>query len=53
VPAQLSTEQVADFGDDLDLGRLIELRIFELVNGVLVIEWLDMVSPASLERALR
>lgn len=36
--AELAAKRVADLGDDLDLGRMIKLRIFEWVDGVLAID---------------
>ena len=36
--AQFPAKRIADLGDDLDFGRVIKLRIFELMHGVLVID---------------
>ena len=36
--AQFPAKGIADLGDDLDLGRVIELRILELMHRVLVID---------------
>ena len=36
--AQFPTKRIADLGDDLDLGRVIKLRILELMHRVLMID---------------
>ena len=36
--AQFATECIADLGNDFDLGRMVILRVLELMNGVPVID---------------
>ena len=36
--AQFPAKRIADLGDDFDFGRMVKLRIFELVDGMLVID---------------